>query len=232
MVDIQRTFHRFFHWRRVRFAFGEVLMIAIGIHLAFGLDRIAEHYERLDIETRTLVELRNGVERDRADIAQNIKGYEYRMEAASLIATYIENQQAPDKNFNQALRRLLDVTTFIPSNVPFETLKARGLDTITDATLRAEVAEYYEIHRAFLITVESGYNSEQARFIMPFVKTYLDVDDEPEVVAYEKMQNDGAFRRELHWVGRYSRDMIKQYAALGGRAEVLVRRINAAVTPS
>jgi hypothetical protein len=225
-----RVFHRFFHWRRLRFAFGEVLMITIGIHLAFGLDRIGDYYQQRELEQRTLVELRNGIARDRLDIKINIKGYEGRMEAATLIQNYLDNRRLPDQQFNRSLNTLLETTNFVPSNVPFETLKTRGLDTIRNEQLRAEVAEYYEIHRAALLMVENRYNGEQAVYISPYVRKYLDVDNSNPAQLQEQMQQDREFRRELIWLGRYSRQMIKKYAAIDGHADVLIKRINDDVT--
>ncbi len=222
----QRVFHRFFHWRRLRFAFGEILMITIGIHLAFGLDRIGDYYQQRELEERTLIELRNGIARDRLDIKENIRGYEGRMEAAALISNYLDNSRPPDRDFNSSLADLLGTTTFVASNVPFETLKTRGLDTIRDEKLRAEVAEYYEVHRAVLIGVESRYNSEKAAYISPYIRKYLDIDGNNPASLYGQMQQDREFRRELLWLNRYSKDMIKKYAAIEGQAGTLVDRIN------
>ena len=225
----RRVFHRFFHWRRLRFAFGEILMITVGIHLAFGLDRIGDYYERLDLEERTLVELRNGIRRDRADILENIKGYESRMEAAAVVGNLLENGRTSDKNFHDGLGTLLSTTTFIPSNVPFETLKTRGLDLIRNDQLRAEIAEYYEVHRAMLQTVESRYISEQAVFIIPFGRKYMDVDSHAPAEHHFKMHQDLDFRRALAWLGRDSRNMIKRYAAIDGQAKLLIDHIDAVV---
>src|SRR5262245_197533 len=107
---IHRAFHRFFHWRRIRFAFGEILMITVGIHLAFGLDRIGDYYQQLELEERTLIELKNGIERDRIDISADIKGYESRMESVALISNYLDNQRLPNDDFNRALKYLLSAT--------------------------------------------------------------------------------------------------------------------------
>lgn len=225
----QRVFNRFFHWRRLRLAFSEILMITVGIHLAFGLDRIGDYYEKLDLEERTLVELRNGVQRDRADILENMKGYESRLEAAAVIGSLLENGHTPDKNFRDGLNTLYSTTTFIPSNVPFETLKTRGLDIIRNDRLRAEIAEYYEIHRAVLQTIENRYNSEQAAFTMPFVRKYLDIEAEAQVQRYQEMQQDQEFRRALLWLNRDSRAMIKRYAAIDGQAKFLIDRIDTVI---
>ena len=226
---LQRVFSRFFHWRRLRFAFGEILMITVGIHLAFGLDRIGDYYQQRELEERTLIELRNGIARDRLDIKANIGGYETRIEAGALVSNYLDNGRQPDREFNLSLNYLEGTTTFIASNVPFETLKTRGLDTIRDERLRAEIAEYYEINRASLISIEARFNNDKFAYLSPYIRKYLDLDGSNPASLYAQMQQDREFRRELLWLNRYSKDMIKKYAAIDGQAATLINRINEVV---
>lgn len=127
-----------------KYAFGEVLLIFLGITAALYFNNWNEARKRASLESETLLEIHQGIQADLADIRDNIGGYTFRKECYKMVVGYLEKQKPVDENFLDTVAYLRGFTFFISNTGPFETLKSRGLGLISNKEIRLAIARYYD----------------------------------------------------------------------------------------
>ena len=126
------------------YAVGEVLLIVVGILIAFYLDNINAEKQAKELETELLSGLKS-------NLVNNIKILERTLESESqylsynqLILDYLDHQ----KPYNEELESAFGVYFWTVSTNPvtggYEFLKSKGIDLITDDSLRNRISFIFE----------------------------------------------------------------------------------------
>ena len=126
------------------YAVGEILLIVVGILIAFYLDNINAEKQARETETELLSELKS-------NLVSNIKILERTLESESQYLSY--NQMILDyldhrKPYNEELESAFGVYFWTVSTNPvtggYEFLKSKGIDLITDDSLRNRISFIFE----------------------------------------------------------------------------------------
>lgn len=136
----------------------EVGVITIGIVLAYQLNAMREVDKTKDSERKVLSEIRSNLELDLLDLQGNIDAHE----RALLLIDSIKNWKGDYQDyigdmFFQIFRDYL----FLPQTSAFETLKSKGIDLITNDTIRIKTQRVYDFYYTILIKYESEYSANQ-----------------------------------------------------------------------
>jgi hypothetical protein len=136
----------------------EVVVITIGIVLAYQLNAMREVNKTKEAEFKVLREIKSNLELDLIDLDGNQQAHE---NALKLIDS-LKSWDGPYEDqigimFFQIFRDLL----FLPQTSAFETLKSKGVDLIANDSIRINTQRLYDFYYQVLIQYESEYVANQ-----------------------------------------------------------------------
>lgn len=136
----------------------EVIVITIGIVLAYQLNTMRDRNKTKEAEYKILREIKSNLELDLIDLNGNLKAHE---NALTLIDS-LRNWEGPYEDqigimFFQVFRDLL----FLPQTSAFETLKAKGVDLISNDSIRINTQRLYDFYYEILQQYESEYEANK-----------------------------------------------------------------------
>jgi hypothetical protein len=196
----------------------EILVITIGILGAFALNSWNEESNREEAELKILKEIKSNLELDLIDLNGNRKGHFENLKVLDSLKRAQELQLTNEQvaiNFYSAFRDYI----YTPQRSAIETLRAKGVDLISDDSLRIDILRLYDFYTASLVKIEEGY--QPSLFTDDFIyiqnKYYLRMDftsDSPQVQpifsGYEWLKNqDVSIRIDRTMMQR--RWIVKQY---------------------
>jgi hypothetical protein len=165
----------------------EGAVIVFSILLAFGIDAWWDSYRAKQDERALLVQVQNTLTEDLASIrneADTIASVRNRLVA--LIAQYESGVQmdSEDRAYRQAFTGFDRFVVIKARYGPYETLKARGLELITDQSLRVQLTSLYEDVLPRLVSNGEIDQALSRDRLLPFMLEYL------------------RFQESGHWVAR------------------------------
>jgi hypothetical protein len=146
-----------FPWKKVLL---EIVTIALGITLGFTLERWNENRRDRLAETKILLEMRNGLALDTTDMSGNIVGHDAGIAAARFYRRLVTGKAEPD-SFLIHYNRLFRGFVAIQNTSAYEALKAAGLQTVTNDSLRYKIISLYDFDYQILFKLEETYAESQ-----------------------------------------------------------------------
>ncbi len=123
----------------------EFLLIFVAVISAFVLNTWNENRKSKNAEEKILSEIYRGLEKDSIDIQTNKKGHEIAVRATTYFNDLIDgkNRNHSDSLFYYWLFLTRDVI-FVQNTSGYDALKSKGLETIENDSLRAQLLTLYE----------------------------------------------------------------------------------------
>jgi len=175
---------------------------SLGILLALWVNKCDERWKNLEIEQKTLLEIRAGLEQDRSDLQETQEGYQFRVENVGSIFTFLGRDTVPADSLSTAISRLNGYSFLLTNTAAYETLKSRGLEIIQNDSLRLEIATLYDVHYESIQTAERYLDDYFNGLFLPYLITHLRLGvDRLSPVEIEKIQQDRPFLQML-WQSR------------------------------
>ena len=184
------------NWRH---AIGEVLLIVIGVSIALAANSWYEDRKERADERDILGQIRAALLVDLEEFSTNQRAH---LEQESTIIALIEHMEGdealgPDMvPMFRAARRWRGTSS---NSAPYEALKSRGFELISDSVLRNEIIYYYEE----LATRVANSSQTDSAFVMDRLAPYMDANfyyqDTARLVPldYEALRDDVRFRNLL-----------------------------------
>lgn len=193
------------------YATGEIVLVVIGILIALQINNWNELKKEKAVEVKTLREISDAIGSDLYDINENIIGFSYRINAYKVLLEHIEDNSPWDDELRESINQIKGITTFISNIGPYETLKSRGLTTITNDTLRLKIASYYDIEYDKLYTKESSYHEHFTNYIKPSIMEFFYIENVLEPIDYVKLLKDFRFKQIITWALNTETYMLNTY---------------------
>ncbi len=140
----------------------EFASVFIAVIAAFALNNWNDNRKSNIAEEKMLQEIRNGLLKDKEDIAHNLVGHENGLGACSYWHRFIIGQAVDTDSAALQLFHLTRDFVSIQNRAGYESLKSKGLETIKDDSLRLAIISLYEFDYAVLMKLEEEY--EEAQF--------------------------------------------------------------------
>jgi len=138
----------------------EILVITIGILGAFALNSWNENNNRKKAETEILKEIKANLELDLIDLKENRGGHSFNLEKLDSLKKAQEFQLSKEQialNIYSAFRDYI----YTPQRSAIETLTAKGVDLISDDSLRINILRLYDFYTASLVKMQEDYQPSQ-----------------------------------------------------------------------
>ena len=140
----QRLFTKNKFGKFLLYAIGEILLIVVGILIAFYLDNINAEKQAKEVETELLSELKS-------NLVSNIKILERTLESESqylsynqMILDYLDHRKPYNKELESAFGVYFWTVTTNPVTGGYEFLKSKGVDLISNDSLRNRISYVFE----------------------------------------------------------------------------------------
>lgn len=204
-----------------RYALGELTLIFLGITMAIWFNNWNESRKSTRVEIKSLQELRDALRQDLEDIESNVEGFTYRVNGHRMLLKHMEEQLPPSDSLLRILPFIRGFTFMVSNDGPYETLKSRGLETITNDSLRLQIASFYDLDYDILQVNEQEHRQHYSDYLKPKLLEHFLLNDYKVIpIDYDKMIADFEFLQILHWaVGtdNYLLDFYKTLLKKGNR---------------
>ena len=129
------------------YAIGEILLVVIGILIALQIDTWNEARKNNHTEQRHLREILTALERDQGRTRYLYSGRALRKKQAlqQLMEGLHADSEVADSTLNRSFYSSLMTLSFTYDKGGYESLKAFGLDKISNDSLRPELVRFYEV---------------------------------------------------------------------------------------
>ena len=192
-----------------KYAIGEILLVVIGILIALQINNWNENRKANLEETKLLMDFKKGLEYDIKQMDSIKMHYERAVWSIDTILIHLENELS----YTDHLDSLFFNSTLLFDSggmtvAPYETLKSRGLNLISDKVLLDQIVNLYDEFNPWFLTWESRYTNflfeAQGSIYKSRFKDFWGGDHKDQKVigamtpyAYDELVNDDEFKHHL-----------------------------------
>jgi len=126
-----------------KYAFGEILLIFIGISLAIAFQNWNDERKLRALEKELLSDISQSLIRDHFELTQIRDSYLLAEKAAAKVLSF-DGSKVQKDSLPIWLGQFINFERFNPASSPYEVLKSAGLQTISNKRVRSLIADYYD----------------------------------------------------------------------------------------
>jgi len=138
----------------IKYAFGEIILVVIGILIAVQINNWNTEVQIRKLEEKYLTEIRNNLQLDLPDVHFNIDFNEQRLKSNEFVLSYLNKEIDYSDSLKYHFSNLMFTARTLPNTSAFENLKARGLEIISNDSLRQSITTLYSFTFANLMDFE------------------------------------------------------------------------------
>jgi len=129
------------------YTFGEILIVIIGITIAFSMNKCAENSKNETQKHQYLTSIKNDVQADKVILEGNAKSIEEKIKIASEILPKL-NTDAPDKmSITGKVFNIVALNNFTPNDNTYQALINSGdFKLINDFNLKTAIENHYSVY--------------------------------------------------------------------------------------
>ena len=211
------------------YAMGEILLVMIGILLAFQVNSWNDQRKRDLLEIDILKELKQNLMVDIVDIDQNISQHEQSLKSSQIIASVIENDLPNNDSLNNHFSNIILVPMFLPTKTAYENLKLTGSTILDNDSLRLAIIELYERKYAFLKDVVDGERVKMVNDLNGFYRNEfrsIDFFGKSYPVNFEELIKNQVYSNYVNYQKTISKFILVRYENTKEETNNLIIRIN------
>jgi hypothetical protein len=212
-----------------RYAIGEIILVVIGILIALQINTWNEERKTRLIETKTLKEIRENLHVDIKEISSDIEVMDSIDNAGKAAIDYLNINTKPSESFKYDIHVSKQNPHFDPNRGGYSLLVSKGLDIVTNDSLRGAISRLYELDYPYYAKYENERVSLLINNLNPKLTNYFSffwVDDnyfngtsEISEAAFLKLKEDFSIINALN--NAISRNKMVQNRAIRIRGYML-----------
>ncbi len=141
------------NWKKYAF---ESLSIFIAVISAFALSNWSYNRNNSESEQKILIEIRNGINKDFEDFQANVTNHKYSLKANQVFRDLIANDPISQDSIAFYYTALFRDYTALVNRSGYESLKAAGLKTIKNDSLRLQIMTLYDYYYGILEVLDTN----------------------------------------------------------------------------
>ncbi len=200
------------------YAAGEIVLVVIGILIALQIDTWKDNYQQRQLEIKYLAEIRNSLISDLTDIEFNIVFNEDKLKSNKAVLQFLNKEKLFSDSLHRHLGNLMGATRTIVNTSAYETVKSRGLEIISNDTLRQTISKLYSFTFYNVIDFETqdDHKFQYESFVPEIVKelNIITLWEYAEPVDRERLLNNAQFKNALSMNISYREYMLRDYRDL------------------
>lgn len=213
------------------YAFGEIILVVIGILIALQINNLNELHKSEKKEVKILSEIKNNLVEDLIDHDQNIFYITYKDSIFNLLLTLLNSDSPYD---NSLSKRMMGITLagphFNPIKTGYNTMTSNDPEIISNDSLRINIAILYETKYLWLESVlQDIYNNQNAWFAQIFLKRFKVIPNTSthfEPINFEELKKDHEFISTLAYYRDYwNNGILRRYKNYRTDVQLLINFI-------
>ena len=211
------------------YAMGEILLVMIGILLAFQVDSWNDQRKRDVMKIAILKELKQNLMVDIVDIDENISQHEQSLKSSQILSSVIENDLPKNDSLNNHFSNIILVPMFLPTKTAYENLKLTGATILDNDSLRLAIIELYERKYAFLKDVVDGERIKMVTDLNGFYRNEfrsIDFFGKSYPVNFEELIKNQVYSNYVNYQKTISKFILVRYENTKEETNNLIIRIN------
>jgi len=213
-----------------KYAIGEIILVVIGILIALQINNWNNNNQLRVLERKYLTEIKNSLESDLPDIQFNLDFNESRLKSNEIILQYMNREIIYSDSLKFHFGNLIYTTRTLVNDGAFETLKSRGLEIITNASLRQNIISLYSFSVHNLVDFETQDDHRfQFELFVPAVSKALNIEtvwESAEPIDRQRLLDNYQFKNAITMNIHIRKDMLSLYRELKISVEKCIREIN------
>jgi len=190
--------------RYLIYAFGEILLVMIGILLALQVNNWNELNQRKNTEQKMLEELLVNLRADSVDNSINIKWYERTAQSAQIIVETLESKTPWHDSLATHYGNIFTFGISTLNKSAYENLKSIGFNLISNDSIRIALTDLYSINYELLRKTEQAFTFDNLnQMVLPVLTKRLKMERWFYAVPlnYEALLVDVEFKETVRWRG-------------------------------
>jgi hypothetical protein len=127
-----------------KYAIGEIVLVVIGILIALQINNWNEGRKLKQVEIKALKEIQEGFKADTSDLNINIDALKLASTSGQLILEQLNSSTPYHDSLSVHFAASLQLTRLISNDGPYDVLKSKGLDLITNDSLRKRIITMHD----------------------------------------------------------------------------------------
>lgn len=148
-------------FKKVSKFFFEFIVVVFGVYLGFMANNYAEDRKQMEYVNTTIKEMYHSLEEDISDAELNKKGHQGGIKAAQYFFNLVRNQSVAYDSFGIYIQALTRNYVSVQNISPFETIRAKGFNVISNDSLRRQMIKLYDFQYEVLEKIEEKYQESQ-----------------------------------------------------------------------
>jgi hypothetical protein len=158
------------------YAIGEIVLVVIGIMIALSINNWNNNVQQGKLERKYLTEIKNNLTFDLKDLQFNIDFNESKFKSNKIILRYLNKEISYSDSLQFHFGNLIFTTRTLPNNSTYENLKSRGLEIISNDSLRQQITKLYSyVYHNIIDFEKQDDNSFQYGIFMPEVSKAIEI---------------------------------------------------------
>jgi len=138
--------------RYLKYAIGEIVLVVMGILIAFQINSWKNDVDKNKLELSTLNELTKALTQDTVAINSYLILLEDKKRATRTLLEHLANEKPYNTNLDRQFMKAYTQNGYSSFNISaFDILKERGLDILSNENLRRDISHHYTIDLGELI---------------------------------------------------------------------------------
>lgn len=155
--------------RYLKYALGEIALIIIGILVALYLNNLNQDQQTLALEVKLLKELKSNLEHSIISFNRSIESEKDYLHANELILEFLDNRKPYNTELDKAFGIYFWTVTTNPVRGGYDFLKSKGIDLITNDSLRNKISFVFETEFSIIKTENEVWsNNLQQNISYPY----------------------------------------------------------------
>lgn len=181
--------------RYLKYAFGEIILVVIGILIALQISNWNENRKQNIYEVKMLDEIKTALKNDKVHMESMSQRLNEPIEAANMFIDMIYNKQSYNDTLYKYLAMLRTGMVYQYNPGPYQAIKYSGLDKISNDSLRNNLIRFYDFefprHKELTTWSDRNYDKNLEKLDTFYSgEPYIFITEEGEKKIYRDVPKD------------------------------------------
>lgn len=141
--------------KELRYAFGEILIVIVGISIAFSMNKCSENSKNESQKQQYITNLKQDIEADKKQLEANLIKIDEKIEACTKLIPVLGSNDPQKQTKLRGVYAVANLTNFTPEDYTHQTLVNSGdLKLMNDFELKSDILKHYSIYKEILKAYE------------------------------------------------------------------------------
>lgn len=157
-------------WKTYLFyAISEVLLVVLGILIAVQVNTLKNNKDSIELERKILLEIENNLTGDLIELKDELESFKIILKVDSILIEHFQSNRPYDDSIGAHIHVIEMSPHYSPTRSGYNLLESKGIDLITNDSLRIQITDFYERRIPYYFT----YAEERYQMVETLIIPYL-----------------------------------------------------------